>query len=61
MCVCERERERAELSVQALEKRLRDHLGVRGLLTRADSLVGAVTISGDHKERTVAWLRTMGF
>ena len=40
---------------------LRAHLGVKGLLSRADSLIGAVTVNGDYKTRTVAWLRTVGF
>ena len=46
---------------QALEKMLRAHLRVKGLLSRADSLIGSVTLNGDFKNRTVAWLRTMGF
>ena len=47
--------------LQKLEKMLRAYLGVKGLLSRTDNLIGAVTLGGDHKERTVAWLRTMGF
>ena len=48
-------------SLKALEKMLRAHLDVKGLLTRADNLIGSVTISGNHKDRTVAWLKAMGF
>ena len=47
---------------QALEKMVRAHLDMKkGLLTRADSLTGSVTISGSHRDRTVAWLRSIGF
>ena len=48
-------------SSQALEKALRAHLGVKQLLTRVDNLIGTVTISGNHKDRAVAWLKSMGF
>lgn len=47
--------------LKALEKMLRAHLDVKGLLTRADNLIGSVTLGGNHKDRTVAWLKTMGF
>lgn len=40
---------------------LRAHLDVKGLLTRADNLIGSVILSGNHKDRTVAWLKEMGF
>lgn len=46
---------------QALEKMLRAQLNVKGLLSRADGLTGSVTVSGNYKDRTVAWLRSIGF
>lgn len=47
--------------LKALEKMLRAHLNVKGQLTRADNLIGSVTLHGNHKDKTVAWLKTMGF
>ena len=40
---------------------LRAHLHVKGLLTRADNLIGSVIVHGNYKDKTVAWLRKLGF
>ena len=49
------------LPTQALEKMLRAHLGVKALLTRADNIIGSVVVHGNHKDKAVVWLKTMGF
>lgn len=47
--------------IRALEKMLRDHLATDNLRSRADELTGSVTLSGNHRDAVIKWLKTLGF